>query len=77
MHAAMGVIRWLENRSLSDSEVPMIYGLRLVQAHQFKGVQERIPVRSPPDVYAFMAPIAARKVVEIFWILARARAGGT
>ena len=48
----------------------MIYGLRLVQAHQFKGVRERLPARSPQDVYAFMAPIAAREVVEIFWILA-------
>lgn len=48
----------------------MIHGLRLVQAHQFKGVKERVPARGPQDVYAFMAPIAAREVVEIFWILA-------
>ena len=27
-------------------------------------------MRSPPEVYDFMAPIAAREVVEIFWLLA-------
>lgn len=48
----------------------MNYQLRLVQSHRFKDVMENVPARSPRDVYQFMAPLAAREVIEVFWILA-------
>ncbi|MFL5560856.1 MAG: RadC family protein [Gemmatimonadaceae bacterium] len=47
--------------------------LRLVREGAFpapEGYQpERVAIRSPTDVFAFMAPFAAREIAESFWIL--------
>lgn len=48
----------------------MGYGLRLVHAPRVREERERTPLRGPRDVFTFMAPIADRELVEIFWLLA-------
>lgn len=51
---------------------PKISGLRLVREDLFNAPEnydKRADCRSPREVYAFMAPYAAREVGEVFWLL--------
>ena len=44
--------------------------LRLVRESTFPApAGYRLAVRSPRDVFAMMAPYAAREVAEVFWII--------
>jgi DNA repair protein RadC len=47
--------------------------LRLIREGTFAAPagypDDRVPIRSPRDVFAFMAPYAEREIVESFWIL--------
>ena len=43
--------------------------LRLIREAQFGHPLDRSPIRSPRDVVAFMEPVAACEVAEVFWIV--------
>lgn len=53
--------------------VSKIAGLRVVREDSFDAPADyarRIACRSPREVYAFLAPYAAREINEVFWIIA-------
>jgi DNA repair protein RadC len=54
------------SRRLGALRLVKVYGL--VRTHAV--ADDRIAIRSPRDVYEFMAPYAAREESEVFWILA-------
>ena len=59
-------------RSRSKRAHPRLTTLRLVREGSFPapaGGPWRVPMRSPRDVFAYMAPYAEREAVESFWIL--------
>jgi DNA repair protein RadC len=60
-------------RSRSKRARARLTTLRLVREASFpapaEGASSRAPMRSPRDVFAYMAPYAEREAVESFWIL--------
>ena len=52
---------------------PRLVTLRLIRESTFPAPEgysaEPVPIRSPRDVYAYMAPYGEREVCEAFWIL--------